>query len=115
MTFYFYFSSIQDVIFNGRKDFSIGDRIIVTGHLKTKQIEIESGAKKIAISVVAHRMFELEKSKEDDDALSSSSSFGDENALNDVHQVEITGNVIKDIYDTTNFTLINIAAHYNQA
>lgn len=105
---------MQDVIYNGRKDFDIGDRIIITGHLKTKQIEIDSGKKDFAISVVAHRMFELEKSKEDDDALSSSSSFGDENVLNDVNQVEITGNVVKDIYESKNFTLINIATHYNQ-
>lgn len=111
---FFFSSSIQDVIYNGRKDYNIGDRIILTGHLKTRLIEIESGKKKSAISIVAHKMFELEKSKENDDASSSSDSFDDENVFNDVNRIEITGNVVKDIYESGNFSLLNIATHYNQ-
>lgn len=52
-------------------------------------------------------MFELEKSQENDDALS------DENAFIDVNRAEITGNVTKDIYESGNFSLLNIATHYN--
>lgn len=109
-----FFSSIQDVIYNGRKDFAIGDRAILTGHLKTKPIEIESGMQKATISVVAHRIFQLQKSQENNDASSSNNSFGDENALNDANEVEITGSVTKDVYESGDFSLLNIATHYNQ-
>lgn len=108
------FSSIQDVIYNGSTDYDIGDRVILTGHLRTSPFEIESGKKKFKISVAAHKMFELEKTQDNDDASSSSDSSDDENAFDDVNRIEITGNVTKDLYESGHFSLLNIASHYNR-
>lgn len=105
-------SSNHQVVQNLWQSFVKGDHIILNGQMRVYPYEDSAGKLKNRISIIAHKIFKLEKSPKNESSSSSSDSSDDGNDLDDVNRVQFSGNLVKDVYETKNFVLLNIASHY---